>query len=171
MADPIRILHFADLHIGMENYGRLYAILGPARVKDIVFTARLVEAPLDLAPVVQGWMQPHAAEQALPPRAWIFTSATLGTDDALSWFTEPLGLAQARILREVDACLSEPGQGDVLFVGHGGVGTLLFCALGGLPISRIHDQGPGGGGCWFGFDLADRKPHHGWQAMELLSAQ
>ena len=23
MADPIRILHFADLHIGMENYGRL----------------------------------------------------------------------------------------------------------------------------------------------------
>ena len=79
--------------------------------------------------------------------------------------------AQARILREVDACLSEPGQGDVLFVGHGGVGTLLFCALGGLPISRIHDQGPGGGGCWFGFDLADRKPHHGWQAMELLSAQ
>jgi len=23
VADPIRILHFADLHIGMENYGRL----------------------------------------------------------------------------------------------------------------------------------------------------
>jgi len=30
--------------LSMENYGRLYAILGPARVKDIVFTARLVEA-------------------------------------------------------------------------------------------------------------------------------
>ncbi len=66
---------------------------------EVGLQARLVEAPLDLAPVVQGWMQPHAAEQALPPRAWIFTSATLGTDDALSWFTEPLGLAQARILR------------------------------------------------------------------------
>ncbi len=23
MTEPIRILHFADLHVGMENYGRL----------------------------------------------------------------------------------------------------------------------------------------------------
>ncbi|QEL21444.1 enoyl-CoA hydratase [Bosea sp. F3-2] len=30
--------------LSMENYARLYAMLGPARVKDIVFTARLVEA-------------------------------------------------------------------------------------------------------------------------------
>lgn len=30
--------------LSMENYARLYAILGPARVKDIVFTSRLVEA-------------------------------------------------------------------------------------------------------------------------------
>jgi len=40
---------------------------------EVGLQARLVEAPLDLAPVVQGWMQPHAAEQALPPRAWIIT--------------------------------------------------------------------------------------------------
>ena len=79
--------------------------------------------------------------------------------------------AQTRILREVEACLAEPGAGDVLFVGHGGVGTLLFCALSGLPISRVHDHGPGGGGCWFAFDLLDRKPQQGWQAMELLSTK
>ena len=30
--------------LSLENYARLYAMLGPARVKDIVFTARLVEA-------------------------------------------------------------------------------------------------------------------------------
>jgi len=30
--------------LSMENYARLYALLGPARVKDIVMTARLVEA-------------------------------------------------------------------------------------------------------------------------------
>jgi enoyl-CoA hydratase/carnithine racemase len=30
--------------LSMANYARLYAILGPARVKEIVFTARLVEA-------------------------------------------------------------------------------------------------------------------------------
>src|SRR6187551_2287024 len=31
--------------LSMANYGRLAALLGPARVKDIIFTARLVEAP------------------------------------------------------------------------------------------------------------------------------
>lgn len=33
------------------------------------------------------------------PRSWIFTSATLGDDDRLSWFTEPCGLQDARVLR------------------------------------------------------------------------
>jgi ATP-dependent DNA helicase DinG len=73
---------------------------------EVGLQVRLVEAPLDLAPVVQGWLQlpdaaqPHpGATQAAPTRAWVFTSATLGTDEALSWFTEPLGLDQARTLR------------------------------------------------------------------------
>jgi enoyl-CoA hydratase/carnithine racemase len=35
--------------LSMENYGRLAALLGEARVKDIVFTARRVEAPEALA--------------------------------------------------------------------------------------------------------------------------
>jgi ATP-dependent DNA helicase DinG len=33
------------------------------------------------------------------PRSWIFTSATLGDDERLSWFTEPCGLTQAQVLR------------------------------------------------------------------------
>jgi ATP-dependent DNA helicase DinG len=32
-------------------------------------------------------------------RAWIFVSATLGDDARLSWFTEPCGLQDARVLR------------------------------------------------------------------------
>ncbi|RYG09637.1 MAG: ATP-dependent DNA helicase, partial [Burkholderiales bacterium] len=32
-------------------------------------------------------------------KAWIFTSATLGDDDKLSWFTQPCGLEGARVLR------------------------------------------------------------------------
>lgn len=37
MADPIRILHFADLHVGMENYGKLDAALGvSSRVRDFL---------------------------------------------------------------------------------------------------------------------------------------
>jgi len=83
---------------------------------------------------------------------------------------ETAAAAQVRILAEVDACLSVPGDGDVLFVGHGAVGTLLYCALAGLPIDRRYDQGPGGGGNWFRFDLADRRPAHGWRPMEDLAA-
>jgi exonuclease SbcD len=42
MSDPIRLLHFADLHIGMENYGRLDPVTGTSsRVRD--FLARLDE--------------------------------------------------------------------------------------------------------------------------------
>jgi broad specificity phosphatase PhoE len=57
---------------------------------------------------------------------------------------------------------------NVLFVGHGGVGTLLFCALSGIEISRQYDQGAGGGGCWFEFSITGRKPLSGWQPMEAL---
>jgi broad specificity phosphatase PhoE len=76
--------------------------------------------------------------------------------------------AQARIVAEVDACLERPLSGDILFVGHGAVGTLLWCALSGAPIGRAHDQTPGGG-FWFAFDVADRRPDRGWRAMEALS--
>lgn len=76
--------------------------------------------------------------------------------------------AQHRIMAEVDACLSGTQEGDVLFVGHGGVGTLLFCALSGIGIDRAFDQGPGGGGCWFEFSLTRRKPLEGWKPMEAL---
>lgn len=78
--------------------------------------------------------------------------------------------AQARILREVAACLVGDPTGDILFVGHGGVGTLLYCALTGSPIDRRYDQGPCGGGCWFEFDIESRKPAQGWRPMEALSA-
>lgn len=76
--------------------------------------------------------------------------------------------AQRRILAEVNASLVGHREGDVLFVGHGGVGTLLFCALSGIGIDRRFDQGAGGGGCWFQFDLEKRRPRRGWQTMEVL---
>lgn len=74
--------------------------------------------------------------------------------------------AQARILSEVDDALRGHDIGNVLFVGHGGVGTLLYCALAGLEISRKHDQGTGGGGNWFAFDLNARRPLSPWRPME-----
>jgi ATP-dependent DNA helicase DinG len=59
---------------------------------------RLVESPLDIAATVQARLL-GPANTGEGARAWIFTSATLGDDERLSWFTEPCGLQQARVLR------------------------------------------------------------------------
>lgn len=77
---------------------------------DVGAQLRLIESPLDIAeamrtrllaapaeaPEADGWPAEHAAG---PGRAWVFTSATLGDDEALTWFTERAGLQDARILR------------------------------------------------------------------------
>jgi ATP-dependent DNA helicase DinG len=54
--------------------------------------ARLVESPLDIRDMLT--QQREAA-----PRTWVFTSATLGDDEALSWFTATTGLEDAERLR------------------------------------------------------------------------
>ena len=81
--------------------------------------------------------------------------------------------AQSRILTEVENCLLEYLEGDIMFVGHGGVGTLLYCALSGNAINRKFDQGPQnggvGGGNFFSFDPKTRKALHHWRAMEKFN--
>jgi broad specificity phosphatase PhoE len=73
--------------------------------------------------------------------------------------------AQQRIVAEVESVLANRIEGDVLLVGHGAVGTLLFCHYAKKDIARIHDQPPGGGN-YFTFRSADRHVLHGWRAME-----
>ncbi len=75
--------------------------------------------------------------------------------------------AQARIVREVETVLADHQGGDVLIVGHGGVGTLLYCHFAGLPISRDHDQPPGGGN-FFTVQRESCKVRHPWRPMEEL---
>ncbi len=75
---------------------------GSVRWLEVGSQMRCFEAPLDIADVVQSKLldSPQAdADRAPLPRSWIFTSATLGDDDRLSWFTEPCGLANAQVLR------------------------------------------------------------------------
>lgn len=60
---------------------------------------RLVESPLDIAESVQNKMLKLADPVIAPAKSWIFTSATLGHDEQLKWFTEPCGLGHADILR------------------------------------------------------------------------
>ena len=54
--------------------------------------ARLVESPLDIRQML-------SEQRQAAPKAWIFTSATLGDDDRLSWFTSAAGLDDATTLR------------------------------------------------------------------------
>jgi broad specificity phosphatase PhoE len=74
---------------------------------------------------------------------------------------------QARIVREAEAVLARNRPGDVLFVGHGAVGTLLFCHYAGHAIDRRHDQSAGGGHV-FAFMRGGRKILHGWRRMEEM---
>ena len=53
---------------------------------------RLVESPLDIREAL-------SEQMGSGTKAWIFTSATLGEDDTLRWFTEQAGLEAARTLR------------------------------------------------------------------------
>lgn len=92
---------------------------------DVGTQLRLVESPLDIAeamrtrvlrtqqqaPELESMRDDEAHERrdsrdaahgdapASRPRAWVFTSATLGDDPTLRWFTEPCGLQEAQVLR------------------------------------------------------------------------
>lgn len=53
---------------------------------------RLIDSPLDIREVL-------GQQRARAARSWVFTSATLGDDDGLSWFTRLAALEDATILR------------------------------------------------------------------------
>lgn len=69
---------------------------GSVRWVDVGAQLRLVESPLTIAEAVQTRLL-QASKESL--KTWIFTSATLGEDEALSWFTQPCGLQDAQIMR------------------------------------------------------------------------
>ena len=112
---------------------RLARFSGPGdpdgvRWVDLGAQLRMIESPLDIAEAMQakllaaptdalehdGWPQSEAAG---PGRAWIFTSATLGDDERLSWFTERAGLQSAEILR-VASPFDYPTQAAVYVPRH-----------------------------------------------------
>ncbi|MFN7856165.1 MAG: ATP-dependent DNA helicase, partial [Acidovorax sp.] len=98
----------------LARAGRFSGDPGPAQVRWLDtggLQVRLVESPLDIAESMRsrvlsvattaareddsGWPAPDEG----PRRAWVFTSATLGDDDRLTWFTERAGLQDAKVLR------------------------------------------------------------------------
>jgi ATP-dependent DNA helicase DinG len=75
---------------------------GNVRWLDVGNHLRLVESPLDIAQAVRGKLLKEGSEEQGEgelARTWIFTSATLGDDPQLRWFTEPCGLTDAGVLQ------------------------------------------------------------------------
>ena len=75
--------------------------------------------------------------------------------------------AQRRVVTAFADLLAPDTAGDIALVGHGGVGTLLMCALADLPIDRVHDQ-PGQGHYW-SYDTTDRRVMHRWEPIDAFS--
>ncbi|MCT9812029.1 ATP-dependent DNA helicase [Acidovorax sp. Be4] len=92
--EAVRWLDIGSRHLRM--------IESPLSIARIVRTRLLQEAPEGEAPQESGaaGSRPGAGRpDAGRPHAWVFTSATLGDDAELSWFCEPCGLREARVLR------------------------------------------------------------------------
>ncbi len=69
---------------------------GGVRWLDVGTQLRLVESPLDIAQAIQARV---FTDDKAAAKTWVFTSATLGDDAQLSWFTQPCGLTGATVLQ------------------------------------------------------------------------
>ncbi|MDD2546509.1 MAG: ATP-dependent DNA helicase [Burkholderiaceae bacterium] len=99
---------------GSELLARMARFAAPCPPESIRWvesggSLRLVESPLDIAQAMQTRLLGAPAERQAedewpepshgPGRAWVFTSATLGTEATLGWFTERCGLQEATVLQ------------------------------------------------------------------------
>jgi broad specificity phosphatase PhoE len=76
--------------------------------------------------------------------------------------------AQRRVVDAVRTVIGDArsGDGDVVVVAHGGVGTLLLCHLAGVPVSGERDQP--GQGHFFRFDRGALSLRQAWRPLEDL---
>lgn len=82
---------------------------------------------------------------------------------------ESADTAQTRITKAFHEVLAEVSD-NMIFVGHGAVGSFLWCALTKTPITPAMDQ-PRGGSFWAGsMSLAGFAPLHPWRALETAAA-
>lgn len=116
--DFVRLAERAQALLGSAESFAAAVEPGQVRWVDVSTSqVRLMQAPLDIADTVRERMlaAPSVASDSdgeMRPRSWIFTSATLGDEPGLRWFTEPCGLMEARVLR-VSSPFDYPNQACV----------------------------------------------------------
>jgi broad specificity phosphatase PhoE len=131
-------------------------------------TAEILARPLGIAPEIRERMHENdrSATGFLPPPEFeaVADQFFAHPETSIRGWERAID-AQTRIRAEVDQVLSRHGKGDIAFVGHGGVGTLLLLSLTSRPISRSADQ-PGGGGNYFAFSMSDLRLLQDWQPID-----
>ena len=96
--DLARLLERVRMFVDQLEFFSGACKLDSVRWLDVGAQLRLVESPLNIAEALQSRLFLVTPEGAVA-RSWIFTSATLGSDAKLRWFTEPCGLVGAEILK------------------------------------------------------------------------
>jgi broad specificity phosphatase PhoE len=152
---------------GLRQLSRTMQIICSGERKAIE-TAEIIAAKLNLPIEVRDAMHENdrRATGFLPPDEFQAVADRFFAHPELSvrgW--ERAIDAQSRIVREVEHVLARHQPGDILFVGHGGVGTLLYCHYLGVAIDRAYDQ-PAAGGCFFAFTGESRLVQHSWRPIE-----
>ena len=120
--DFVRLYERVALQLESLAHFQEPAATGSVRWVEVGTQMRMVESPLDISQAVQTHMlqapalssedvqnqnidasQPTIIESSpvrlASQKSWIFTSATLGEDDLMEWFTEPCGLKHSRKLK------------------------------------------------------------------------
>ena len=104
---------------------------------------------------------PHDRHEALADAFFADPSASID-----GW--ECADSVRRRGMTAIHRLVASQRQGDLLIVGHGGIGTLCWCALAGIDARSRPDQPPGGGAVWAVL-LPDLEPLHGWTPMEQVA--
>ena len=175
-AAPVR-----DWRLSDEGRARVLRVVGApwvARVTRVVTSteysvietanmfARRLDLPVEFRPELDDSRRPSSA--FLPVNEFdrmldaFFSRPEEGA--RLGW--ESAVAAQRRIVAAVDSLLAaaRDDRGDLLFLIHGRVATLLLCHLAGVPISREFFQ-PMFGGNLFAFDRSSRKVLFRWRRV------
>lgn len=152
-----------------ETKNRKFAIVSSDEVKAIetakpvadFFKCELIIDPLmgENDRSATGFLKPDKFEQVADK---FFANPD---DNILGW--ESARDAQKRIVDRFSAHLANNEDLKIIFVGHGAVGTLLYCHLAGKTINRKYDQS--GGGNFYKIDRATSSALTHWQPIEDFS--
>lgn len=149
----------------LDPIGRIVASEETKAIETAEILARRCGLAVDVRPDLHE--NDRSATGFLPPPDFEATADRFFAEPDMSirgW--ERAADVAARMERALGAILAEGAvDGDLLLVGHGAAGTLLWCRLCGLAIDRRHDQQGGGGRRW-SYDLAAGRPLAPWRLFE-----